>query len=246
MTQKIDRRTFLGGAAALGARMLAAKQPFEDTTSWDPFVPNIADEATYLRRKFRQDVTDKATGLDIAGLKKLLREIVASGKAANESWRVTKAKCFAALCTRQSIDVSPFDWFPAIACWDRHDLPMHAILGARAAEIREKFLPKEMERSRRNSSIGAWGCGLDYCHSVPEWHAILPIGFPGMKARVEKYAKPGDPYYDGLLIAADGMLRGIERFIAQGKKNMAVAVNCDPPDGDIARGRAAIHCGRLK
>ena len=178
MTLKMDRRTFLGGAAALGARMLAAKQPFEDTTSWDPFVPNIADEATYLRRKFRQDVTDKATGLDIAGLKKLLREIVASGKAAGESWRVTKAKCFAALCTRQSIDVSPFDWFPAIACWDRHDLPMHAILGARAAEIREKFLPKEMERSRRNSSIGAWGCGLDYCHSVPEWHAILPIGFP--------------------------------------------------------------------
>ena len=254
MTQKIDRRTFLGGAAALGARMLAAKQPFEDTTSWDPFVPNIADEATYLRRKFRQDVTDKATGLDIAGLKKLLREIVASGKAANESWRVTKAKCFAALCTRQSIDVSPFDWFPAIACWDRHDLPMHAILGTRAAEIREKFLPKEMERSRRNSSIGAWGCGLDYCHSVPEWHAILPIGFPGMKARVEKYAKPGDPYYDGLLIAADGMLRGIDRFIEQARKNLggtrssasAVAVNCDPPGGDGTRGRAAIHCGRLE
>ena len=254
MTQKIDRRTFLGGAAALGARMLAAKQPFEDTTSWDPFVPNIADEATYLRRKFRQDVTDKATGLDIAGLKKLLREIVASGKAAGESWRVTKAKCFAALCTRQSIDVSHFDWFPAIACWDRHDLPMHAILGTRAAEIREKFLPKEMERSRRNSSIGAWGCGLDYCHSVPEWHAILPIGFPGMKARVEKYAKPGDPYYDGLLIAADGMLRGIDRFVEQARKNLggtrscasAVAVNCDPPGGNGTRGRAAIHCGRLE
>jgi len=29
MTQKIDRRTFLGGAAALGARMLAARGAFE-------------------------------------------------------------------------------------------------------------------------------------------------------------------------------------------------------------------------
>ena len=49
-----------------------------DMTWWDPYVETIADEDTYLRRKFRQDVTDKATGLDIAGLKKLLREIVAS------------------------------------------------------------------------------------------------------------------------------------------------------------------------
>ena len=145
MTQKIDRRTFLGGAVALGAlapRVLAAKQPFEDTTSWDPFVPNIADETTYLRRKFRQDVTDRSTGLDTAGLKKLLRATVAAGKAAGESWRVTKAKCFAALCDRQSIDISPFDWFPAIACWDRHDLPMHDILGARAARYGRSTCPR--------------------------------------------------------------------------------------------------------
>ncbi|MBQ6339611.1 MAG: hypothetical protein IJI36_10745, partial [Kiritimatiellae bacterium] len=220
---RLTRKAFIGGTAAFGAlaaRELYAKRSYLDTTSWDPFVPNIADEATYLRRKFRQDVTDKATGLDIAGLKNLLREILASGKAAGESWRITKAKCFAALCTRQAIDVSHFDWFPAIACWDRHNLPMNIVLGARAKEIREKYLPKEMELSRRSSGLGAWGCGLDYCHSVPEWHAILPIGFPGMKARVEKYAKPGDPYYDGLLIAADGMLAGIDRFIAQGKKNL--------------------------
>ena len=221
---KLTRKDFLGGTAAFGAlaprELYAKKQPYEDTTSWDPFVPNITDEATYLRRKFRQDVTDKATGLDIAGLKNLLREILASGKAAGESWRITKAKCFAALCTRQAIDVSHFDWFPAIACWDRHNLPMNIVLGARAKEIREKYLPKEMELSRRSSGLGAWGCGLDYCHSVPEWHAILPIGFPGMKARVEKYAKPGDPYYEGLCIAADGMLAGIDRFIAQAKKNL--------------------------
>ena len=221
---RTTRKAFLGGVGAFGVlatRALSAKHAFEDTTSWDPFVPNITDEATYLRRKFRQDVTDKATGLDIAGLKKLLREIVASGKAANESWRITKAKCFAALCTRQSIDVSHFDWFPAIACWDRHDLPMNDILGKRATEIKQKYCPEAMERARRNARIGAWTCGLDYCHSVPEWHSILPIGFPGMRARVEKHAKPGDPYYEGLRIAADAMLAGIDRFIAQAKKSLS-------------------------
>ena len=53
---KATRRMFIGGTAAFGTlamRALSAKHAFEDTTSWDPFVPNITDEATCLRRKFR-------------------------------------------------------------------------------------------------------------------------------------------------------------------------------------------------
>ena len=37
---------------------------------------NIADAGTYLRRKFRQDVTDKTTGVGVAALKKILAEVV--------------------------------------------------------------------------------------------------------------------------------------------------------------------------
>ena len=223
----VKRRDFLSllaAMAAVGPRDLFSMQKFEDTTSWDPFVPpeDIHDAATYIRRKFRQDLTDRATGLDIAGLKDLLLKTVADGKAAKESWRVTKAKCFAALCERQAIDVSPFDWFPTIACWNRHDLPMNAVLWRRADEINNAPL---CDRIRRNWATGTSSTGLDYCHSVPSWHAILPLGFPGMRARLDKYAKPGDPYYEGLAIAADAMLAGIDRFRAQAERNLAATTD---------------------
>ena len=39
-------------------------------TWWDPHVEEIKDVDTYLRRKFRQDVTDRTTGLTQAGIAK--------------------------------------------------------------------------------------------------------------------------------------------------------------------------------
>ena len=41
---------------------------FLDVTWWDPYVEDIRDTDTYLRRKFRQDVTNKATGLSQGAL----------------------------------------------------------------------------------------------------------------------------------------------------------------------------------
>ena len=73
-----------------------------DVTWWDPYVEKITDVDTYLRRKFRQDVTDKATGLSQEALAKRLAAIVAEAKASGESWRVTKAKCFAAQVLEES------------------------------------------------------------------------------------------------------------------------------------------------
>ena len=78
----MTRKRFLGGVAAIGTmgwRAFGASTRKQrgalDTTWWDPYVENITDSDTYLRRKFRQDVTDKATGLDVPGLRKLLAEI---------------------------------------------------------------------------------------------------------------------------------------------------------------------------
>jgi hypothetical protein len=76
---------FIGGAAAfaiMSGRLGFAAVPqrgqrrFFDTTWWDPFVEDIADADTYIRRKFRQDVTDRSTGLDVPALKKVLSGIV--------------------------------------------------------------------------------------------------------------------------------------------------------------------------
>ncbi|MBP3404992.1 MAG: hypothetical protein J6N18_02735 [Kiritimatiellae bacterium] len=64
---KIERRLFLKGAVAFASAPSLFAQRVQknylDVTWWDPYVANITDSATYLRRKFRQDVTDRSTGL---------------------------------------------------------------------------------------------------------------------------------------------------------------------------------------
>ena len=260
---KTTRKMFLGGVIAMGTmgwRAFGAparkQRGATDTTWWDPYVENITYVDTYLRRKFRQDVTDKATGLNVPGLKKLLAEIVAAGKASGESWYVTKAKCFAAQVEKMSIDVSPLDWFPAIAIWDRNDRPIKRVIGGRAGEVNARMLPGWVRKEwQAGNKDGTWTMWQDFDHSVPDWRVILKLGFPGMKARLEKYAcsrngqdarcpsgsrfngqdarcpSGGNPFYEGLKIAIDAILAGIDRFIEQGKKRLSAASQLSGPSG---------------
>ncbi len=207
---KTTRKTFLSGIAsatafgwrgfARGANVSGApsrparkQRGYTDTTWWDPYVENITDTDTYLRRKFRQDVTDKSTGLSQQALKPELARIVSEAKAAGESWWITKAKCFAEQVNRQSIDVSPLDWFPAIAVWDRRSRPISGVIGKRAGEVNAKALPEWVRKEwRAGNARGAWNMWQDFDHSVPDWRVILSLGLPGMKARLEKYASGRD------------------------------------------------------
>ena len=204
---------------------MKTQRNYADTTWWDTYVENIADEGTYLRRKFRQDVTDKSTGISQEALRDRLAEIVANGKASGEPWRVTKARCFAAEVNEQSIDVSPLDWFPAIAIWDRLPLPIwRAAKWDRIGEVNARMLPEWVkEEWAAGNADGTWAMWQDFDHSVPDWRAILPLGFPGMKARLEGIAIPGDPFHESCAIAMDAILSGIDRFIEQGKKNFGAS-----------------------
>ena len=205
--------TLIAGTASVKARR------YTDTNWWDPYVENITDTATYLRRKFRQDVTDKTTGLASDKIFEGLTAIVAKGAAEGETWRVTKSKCFAFQVERQSIDVSHLDWFPAIAVWDRNNRPIRRIRNKRAADVNARMLsPKTVKEWQTGNACGDWNMWQDFDHSVPDWRVILKLGFPGMKARLEKYAVKGEPFYDSLGIAMDAILKGIDRFIEQGRK----------------------------
>ena len=220
------------------------QQSYKDMTWWDPHVADITDTDTYLRRKFRQDVTDKATGVGQKDLLRRLEGIAADGKASGESWRVTKAKMFAAEVNEQSIDVSPFDWFPAIAVWNRLSLPTWKVCkGDRAREVNAKILPADLVKEWRSGNAdGTWLLIQDFDHSVPDWRVIMKLGFPGMKTRLAKYAVKGDPFYDGLAIAMDAMLKGLDRFIAQGRKNKCKIENGECRIEDANRIEKEIVC----
>jgi len=218
-------RCLVLGVALLSSEIVLAaperkQRSYNDTTWWDPYVENITDSDTYLRRKFRQDVTDKATGLSQQELLGRLEKIAADGKASGESWCITKAKLFAEQVEREAIDVSPLDWFPAIAVWDRLSLPIWKVTKTdRAKEVNAQMLPKWVTKAwYAGNAAGDWNVWQDFDHSVPDWRVIMKLGFPGMKARLEKYAVKGNPFYEGLQIAMDAMLVGIDRFIEQGKK----------------------------
>ncbi len=248
MQTSLTRKRFLEGVAATASLWCGGSsfagtarrlQDYKDTTWWDPHVGDIADVDTYLRRKFRQDVTDKTTGLGTEALKKVLADIVSAGRASGESWRVTKAKCFAAQICQESIDVSHFDWFPAIAVWDRNDRPIHKVFHERARAVNAEMLPARVrEEWRRGNDEGDWKMWQDFDHSVPDWRVIMELGFPGMKARLEKYAVKGDPFYEGLAIAMDAMLAGIDRFIAQGKKSISA---CSAPSARLSKEVACLE-----
>ena len=215
---------------------------FLDMTWWDPYVENITDTDTYLRRKFRQDVTDKATGLSQEAMNGRLAEIVAAGKASDEPWRVTKAKCFAAEALEQSIDVSPLDWFPAIAIWDRLSLPIRRVIGNRAAEVNAAMLLEWVKTEwREGNAEGVWNMWQDFDHSVPDWRVILPLGFPGLKARLEGIAVAGDPFYESCFITADAVLGAIDRFIAQGEKRLCELSSETPRARRLARQLACLE-----
>ena len=220
----VSVRTFcLADSLPVSAAPVRSQVSWDDVTWWDPHIDNIEDVDTYLRRKFRQDVTDRATGLSQAGIAKRLDQIVAEGKSSGETWRMTKTKCFVAEMMEQSIDVSPLDWFPAIALWSRRSRPIWGVILARAKEVNERMLPKwvwdDWRAGNKDGSLRIW---QDFDHSVPDWRVILALGFPGMNERLMTYAVKGDPYYDSLVMAMDAMLAGIDRFIDQGKKNLGI------------------------
>ncbi|MBR4652056.1 MAG: hypothetical protein IKO72_01735 [Kiritimatiellae bacterium] len=234
---------FAFSVSADDGRSVRKQRGWSDTTWWDPYVENITDSDTYLRRKFRQDVTDGTTGLSQKDLGGRLAKIVADGKAKGESWRLVKARCVAAEMMEQSIDVSPLDWFPAIAIWDRRTKPISRVVtGPRAAEVNASMLPDWVRREwKAGNADGTWSMWQDFDHSVPDWRVIMALGFPGMKVRLEKYAVKDDPFYDGLRIVSDAMLGNIDRFIAQGRKNLELPVGSRVPRDRLAKEIACLE-----
>ena len=181
----------------------------------------IADEAAYLKWKWRTNLADSKTGLDNDALRAGVKKIVdASGwKAGTEDWYDVAARCFDFLVDNVAIGFSKYDGFPAISAWDRHRRPMSAILWSHAADVDNKYSPGLRAAIAQMNKEGRATIGKDFDHSAPDWVDILKIGFPGMKARVDSYAQD-TPFYRAEKKAAAAMMRFLDRLIAEGKKTL--------------------------
>ena len=212
---------------ALG--VLGAGVAFGRGESWMPKPPvpppaaTLTNEARYIEWKWREDVTDPATGTG----KDVARETllgISKELEAKEPWNVVKATCFAWLCDNLAIDVSPLDWFPAFACWDRYDRPMSPVLRRRNSEIERKFYPEICPRMYEGNRQGRWMIWKDFDHIIPDWNGVIPLGFAGMKARLLANWQEGKPYYRAEKIAAEGIERLLDRLIRQGSLRLSSPV----------------------
>ncbi len=188
------------------------------TTRTEKRPATIADEAAYLKWKWRTNLADPKTGLDNdalrAGVVKIAKE--SGWKAGKEDWYDVAARCFDFLVDNVAIGFSKYDGFPAISAWDRHRRPMKAILWSHAADVDDKYFPGLRAKVAQMRKEGRATIGKDFDHSAPDWADILKIGFPGMKARVDSYARD-TPFYRAEKRAAAAMMRFLDRLIATAK-----------------------------
>ena len=207
-----------------------------------PAVPTLTNESRYIEWKWREDVTDPSTGAGQDAARAELRKLAAKLEP-TEPWQVVKAECFAWLCDNLAIDVSPLDWFPAFACWNRHARPMSHVLWERNQRIGQKYYPEIAARINEGNRIGKWCVWKDFDHIVPWWENILPLGFPGMKRRLLDNWQD-KPYYRAEKIAAEGIERLLDRLIAQGERKSKSGVEVEERKARLEKQIASLK--RLK
>ena len=218
--------------------LLVSGLAFGRGESWVPKPPvpppvgTLTNEARYIEWKWRTDVTAPKTGVT---QEQATEKLLALSKELEpkEPWNVVKATCFAWLCDNLAIDVSPLDWFPAFACWNRYARPMKPVLGRRNCEIERKFYPEILPRMSEGNRQGKWMVWKDFDHIVPDWDTVVPLGFAGLKARLLANWKEENSYYRAEKIAAEGIERLIDRLIAQGTRHVNGAPRTSPPTGAV-------------
>ena len=223
----ITRKRFLelmAAATAMGVDPIAFADIANEGNGLQPSVARakrpdrIEDMATYLKWKWRMDVSNPATGLDNAALKRGLEALLASRKP-NEPWVIVKARLLNYLVDNTALGFSRFDCFPAIASWNRWDRPAAKVLQDRERAVEAATSPEWLDEARHK----IWNCGSDcyrdYDHSSPDWDVILKIGFPGMKARVD--ACPDTPFYRAEKMTAAALMRFLDRLLVGAEQELA-------------------------
>lgn len=199
---------------------LAAAVALGRGESWTPKPPpappvsTLTNAARYVEWKWRTDVTDASTGVDAATARAF---VLAEAKRleASEPWCVVKATLYAWLCDNLAIGMSPHDWFPAFACWDRYARPLSPVVSRRDSEIFKRFNADEARRMAEGNASGKWTFWKDFDHSVPEWEKNLALGFPGLDRRLRENGRAA-PRDRAVGIVSEATRRLLDRFVAYG------------------------------
>ncbi len=176
------------------------------------------DCAAYLWDKFRNPVFASDSGLDNRTVKENVARLAEEYDTLPRP--VAKGKIFRFIMENIQIDVNPHDYFPGFGCWDRNDRPAGPAIARWDHEVNQRLdCEEEWNRGNRTGCFAIW---KDFDHSVPDWNALLTLGFPGILARIRKYrlqhekngtlSGSGAAFFDGLEITWEAILLMTERL----------------------------------
>lgn len=126
------------------------------------------------------------TGLSVEELKAGLLRL--AGRKKDGSRAVVKAEAFSYLLDNMRIGVSARDLFVTLGVWGRKPFD-DAILPGWKQELFDGALREAAARARTLSDNGTVAFHFDFWHSVPDWDAILSLGFSGLLSRAEAAEK---------------------------------------------------------
>ncbi len=172
----------------------------------------------YLLRKFQHPEFDPDTGLDNDMIKNGLKTLLSNLDGMPHA--LIKAKGFEYISRNIRMDVNPQDWFPGFGCWNRKERMLGLFISHWQSELECQIPTSEL-----SCSLGRTGAALlypDFDHSVPDWDAVLALGFPGLRERARAYrrAKEGEhplspaeeAFYQSIEITYSAILELLDRF----------------------------------
>ena len=187
------------------------------------------EDRLYLERKFTDpEFYKNAPGLPIPEILKLLEVQAAKDRALSHA--VSKAKGFELLIKNTQIDVSNRDYFPGLAFAlksPRLLVPSYVLHWGQEAR-KEVLSEAELNDITECYDVRLAHIRLDYDHCVPDWDAVLELGFSGLLERVLKYrqfhldsgtmsAEKAD-FFQSVEIEYRAALSLLDRLIAEAEK----------------------------
>lgn len=177
----------------------------------EPFNP-------YSRMAYHGYDFDKSTGLEDEeindGLSKLYE------KTKDLPHPVAKAYAVKYVIENTKIDINEHDLF--VGLWSVNRLANSVTLNKWNAEVFETILPEVKQKMNDMNESGAVAIWPDFDHVVPDWDAILCLGFPGLKKRAEEYKElhrargtltpETEAFFDGIIIEYTAIIALVDRL----------------------------------
>lgn len=177
----------------------------------EPFNP-------YSRMAYHGYDFDKSTGLEDEEIKDGLSKLYEKTKDLPHP--VAKAYAVKYVLENTKIDINEHDLF--VGLWSVNRLANSVTLNKWNAEVFETILPKVKQKMNDMNESGAVAIWPDFDHVVPDWDAILCLGFPGLKKRAEEYKElhkargtltpETAAFFDGIIIEYTAIIALVDRL----------------------------------